>query len=566
MRLLSSPSAGSTGILRFRGNGMPVRRTIWLAGILLLAGSAHPLPLFAQQAPQQPLSNLPGIVPSRDRTFRVPFSIEPGSRQRTKEVRLYLSQDNGMTWTNSGRVPPTEEFFQFFARNDGEYWFTVQTIDSNNRATPPTVEGSIPQLRVLVDTTPPVVQMTASPFPGNQVIVEWNVSDVNLDLGSLRLEFRGGAQPNWYPIVAQPSASGRTSFQTGMPGTVEIRLRVLDKAQNEGVKEITLGAQGAGMNNSQNYSGSPQGNTNDNNGFSVPARPNLNPQDNWNSPARNAFGQQNQNQSPNQAQYQSPGQNRGQVPDFQEMNREINTVVPRGSSRANNNAPPQSRAPSDAQVHFVSTLSFGINYSLEEVGKSGISQVKLFWTNDSGRTWNYFDDDPDKKSPFEGVEVSGEGVYGFIIVAKSGAGNGDEDPRPGDQPQTWIEVDVTKPNLTLSPPEVGRGPASGTLGIGWSAQDKNIAAKSIKLSYGTSSTGPWTLIREKLENTGKYQWQIPQDAPYKFYLQIEAMDRAGNVARTTTEQPVIVDNSRPRVKITGVSGSSPASGAPKSGE
>jgi hypothetical protein len=194
-------------------------------------------------------------------------------------------------------------------------------------------------------------------------------------------------------------------------------------------------------------------------------------------------------------------------------------------------------------------MRFGINYEVDEVGKSGVGSVALYWTYDTA-AWNYHGDDEDRQSPYF-VEVDGEGVFGFKLIARSGAGLGDDPPRSGDPADLWVEVDITPPRVELAPPQPGRGDAQGLLDIQWVVEEKNPSPKPIRLSYSETAGGPWQPIGEDIENTGRYQWRMPTEDsfPYKFFVRIEVRDRAGNVGRAETAAPVVVDLMKPRVKI-----------------
>jgi hypothetical protein len=114
-----------------------------------------------------------------------------------------------------------------------------------------------------------------------------------------------------------------------------------------------------------------------------------------------------------------------------------------------------------------------------------------------------------------------------------------------------VEVDLTPPRVRLNEIVVGQGPDKGKLKITWTATDKNLADKPITLSYSENPTGPWVSIAEKIKNSGQYVWVMPEPEkmPYQFYLQAEAVDKAGNVGTAVTREKVKVDLSQPRAKI-----------------
>jgi len=212
----------------------------------------------------------------------------------------------------------------------------------------------------------------------------------------------------------------------------------------------------------------------------------------------------------------------------------------------------------ESNVKLVNSKRFGLNYDIKDKGPSGVSAVELWYTQDpAGRSWQKYREEEVKdgmppQSPFQ-VEVNGEGIYGFTMVVRSGVGLlGERPPQAGDQPQVWVEVDLTKPAVRLGAVEVGRGIDAGRLTIQWTAADKNLSKQPITLSYAERTEGPWKTILANLENSGRYTWQMPADVPYKFLVRVQATDRAGNVGFDETPKPIIVDLSQPKGVILNV--------------
>lgn len=209
--------------------------------------------------------------------------------------------------------------------------------------------------------------------------------------------------------------------------------------------------------------------------------------------------------------------------------------------------------PTEAERRLVNSKKITLNYELEKVGPSGVSLVELWYTMD-GRSWNKypvrFGEEPNQKNI--SFDVVGEGLYGLTLVARSGVGLGERPPQIGDRPQLWIEVDITRPQVQLNNVLVGQGADKGKLAITWTARDRNLGPQPITLSYAEQPTGPWTPIAEKLANSGKHIWTMPERVPYQFHVKVEAVDRAGNVGEAATEALVKVDLSQPKVKILNV--------------
>jgi hypothetical protein len=211
---------------------------------------------------------------------------------------------------------------------------------------------------------------------------------------------------------------------------------------------------------------------------------------------------------------------------------------------------PDDRGP--ANVRKINSTRISLNYKIEDVGPSDVSTVEIWKTRD-GRVWQRNAKDADKKGPFI-VEVEGEGRYGITLIAKSGVGLGENAPRPGDEPQIWIEVDLTKPVVRIVDVIVGRGADSGNMTISWTASDKNLLHQPIAISYAIKPEGPWNPVpgASTLENTGRFVWRMQSDVPFEFFVRIEATDEAGNVGQATTQQTVKVDLSLPRARVLGV--------------
>jgi hypothetical protein len=200
-------------------------------------------------------------------------------------------------------------------------------------------------------------------------------------------------------------------------------------------------------------------------------------------------------------------------------------------------------------IRLVNSKRIALNYEIKEKGPSGVSSVELWYTQDlGGRNWQKYMEDPGAKPPIQ-FDVAGEGLYGFTLVVRSGVGLGDRPPQVGDQPQVWVEVDLTKPVVRLGSVDVGRGADAGRLTINWTATDKNLGRLPITLSYAEQAGGQWTPIATGVENSGRYVWQMPTGVPYRFLIKVEATDKAGNVGADETPKPVIVDLAQPKAVI-----------------
>ncbi len=229
------------------------------------------------------------------------------------------------------------------------------------------------------------------------------------------------------------------------------------------------------------------------------------------------------------------------------------TLTP-GSQDYRQSSNPQERRGSDAGIapgtRWVNSKRISLSYEIVDKGPSGVSTVEVWATRD-GRSWKKYREDQSHQSPYV-FDVEGEGLYGFTLVVRSGVGLYARPPQPGDQPDVWVDVDLTKPIVHWVNVDVGQGIDSGKLTITWKASDKNFGREPVTLYYAKTASGPWTQIASNVENTGRYIWQMPPGVPYSFFVRVEANDKAGNTGFSDTTKPVLVDLIKPRGKIVGV--------------
>ena len=172
--------------------------------------------------------------------FRIPYRFDQAEmrRLRAKEIRLFLSRNNGFDWQHVQTVAPEAGRFDFKAQTDGEYWFAVRTLDGTNQLHP---DANVvePGLVVIVDRTAPDLQLLLQQSEAGKVQLSWSVSDANLDLSKLSLEF-SQAGSNWQPVSVKAQAAGQTSWTVPNGGQVSVRGSVTDRAGNVGSAQTSI--------------------------------------------------------------------------------------------------------------------------------------------------------------------------------------------------------------------------------------------------------------------------------------------------------------------------------------
>jgi hypothetical protein len=464
--------------------------------------------------PGTPTEVLPELIATRQAIFSIPFRVERSSDPTWQpvEAQLYVSTDRGSHWRLYTSVPTAEKHFTFRAGGDGEFWFAICTADRSGQTRPKTVES--PGLRVLVDTKPPALKVTARPVGGGQVTVHWEIDELNLKPNSLTIVYRPSATEPWQAVAIDPRSQdsaeamqrGEISFQPKSGSSaIPIRAEVSDVAGNTAVANALVKLDGRPE---PQRSNKPTGDVG----------PALMPESNEavTVAGKPAIGRK----------YEALGETSKGASTFPGL-------------------PPGERP------RMVNSRTFDLEYEVDSVGPSGIGRVELWGSSDAGQTWRRFTTLTDKRNSLR-VNVPDEGLYGFRVVVTNGAGFGAKPPMAGDPPDLWIGVDLTKPTARIVSAQQGVESESGQLIISWQADDKLLAARPVSLSFSPSRGGPWTPIAAGLENSGRYAWPIDNRTPPTLFLRLEVRDEAGNVAVHETSDPVAIDQSHPKVRIRSV--------------
>jgi hypothetical protein len=184
---------------------------------------------------------LPEPICWRQSSFSIPFKVAPvdSPDQQPAEVRLYVSANQGVQWEMAQRVSPQEHSFTFRAPHDGEYWFQIRTADKQGHVASE-VAGK-PELRVIVDTMKPRLDLTAARGEAGEVKASWQAVDPLLNPDSFKIEYQTSSG-SWRPVAVdrQPTGQNRsttTGTLTWYPidapaGSVAVRAEISDQAGN----------------------------------------------------------------------------------------------------------------------------------------------------------------------------------------------------------------------------------------------------------------------------------------------------------------------------------------------
>ena len=172
------------------------------------------------------------------RAFKVPFRVS-GTDSDATLLHLYVSKDKGANWKVTASAAPEDKEFRVFTEKDGRYWFAVQALDKQGKANPTKAEQLVADLKLVVDTLAPKVELRPLAPRQGEIGVAWKVSDDNLDLTSFRLEYKRADEMTWLKLAMHPGKNEHY-WDPQSKLAVEVRLRARDRAGNTTTVSISL--------------------------------------------------------------------------------------------------------------------------------------------------------------------------------------------------------------------------------------------------------------------------------------------------------------------------------------
>jgi hypothetical protein len=471
-----------------------------------------------------------GKIYTRSTVFDLPVNIDERVRGSLKKVILYAKIDQG-PWAEAQTASPMQNKFHYRAAQDGEYWFSVVTVDHSGVPLPRDVSKEPPGLMVVVDTQPPTFELQLATLPGGQAALRCIIHDATPDYQALKISYRA---PDGTLRLFEPAGVRPGYFR--LPGTDVlnnlVQVSASDRAGNQATRDLNfkeLMAPGSALAPVQ------------------PAAPLV-------GPVPEQPIQQVATALPTPpAQGDTPAVGKA-APTPQ-----VSATSPGNATPPE--APPQhpvsQPAPARNEVparQVLNTKHAVIEYRVDPVGPSGIGKVEVWTTADKGASWQRVGEDLDRRSPAE-IDLPGEGLFGIRLVISNGNGFGGQAPAANDAPHTWVEVDTTPPTVLLH--NIEPLARDGRLEIRWTVTDKNLPAEPINLYYATKQEGPWQPIARGLRNDGAHLWAFPHDQGNQFFVRLEASDEAGNRCEVTAPMPVVLDMTEPHALVVGVTGLNP---------
>jgi hypothetical protein len=491
------------------------------------------------------------IYPMNSRTIKLPIVYKEKDRKQIRYVRLFVARNGENVWYQEASVTPDKDAFVHTAKEDGEHWYKMQIEYLNGALDPPVLTQDPPDLKVVIDTAPPVIRVTNAKRSGNEIVIEWAVDDKFLNDAQTKVEFCPAGDPaaRWRPVDRPPPAhpgerfSG-VKFACGTADGITVRVTAADFAGNrtEVLKEYPAAGPGqvgaapvwpnppitapttpvtpappSGVVPVQNTQGAgvaqpadvfpavpagpipppvvppvspagPVGPGSQQSGYLPP-------------PSQTPFSQPPASGPPSYVPPPNPAAGGAGGPSGSAQ--PLATVDPKeppATAAAQGAAPANWSTPAAGgegpRAQFINYPRFDLGFDLEQHGPSGIGRVDLYVTRDEGKSWRKWKEYDGKGGAVRvsldvpPVPQQMEGSYGFRLVPVSGAGLSESAPGSGVAPEMRVVLDVTPPQVELWP-LLSDPNNPDTLLIKWVATDRNFGEEPITLEWSESAAGPW---------------------------------------------------------------------------
>jgi hypothetical protein len=209
------------------------------------------LPVLDLNTPEPPGSDpskpLPPLRYVNHSEILLGYKLSKVGKSGIGSVELYWTRNDGKSWElyasdvkGGGTIQNGPQQATVELPGEGRYGFLMVAKNRAGLGKPSPRLGDIPEMRVEVDTTPPVAQLFApapDPERPGHLLLKWFAKDNNLADNPISLEWSEKREGPWQDIVKDYRNAGEFAWLIldQLPVEVYIRLRVRDLAGNESI-------------------------------------------------------------------------------------------------------------------------------------------------------------------------------------------------------------------------------------------------------------------------------------------------------------------------------------------
>lgn len=172
------------------------------------------------------------------RDFQIAYEVDNVGPTGIDSIDLYITENNGDTWFHYGQDSDKTSPFAVTVPRDGEYGFSFRIRNGAGVVAPPPQPGEKPEIQVIVDATPPQVQLFP-PQPGprtnlSELLIRWTATDRQLDAAPVAISVARHESGPWQLIRDWGPNTGQFLWEVPdeLPEEFLVRLEVRDAAGN----------------------------------------------------------------------------------------------------------------------------------------------------------------------------------------------------------------------------------------------------------------------------------------------------------------------------------------------
>lgn len=203
-----------------------------------------------------PRGRVTGPLISNKQDVALDVEVNDGGPAGLKDARLWISQDDGTSWSEGSWINDPFKTVAWKAPADGRYRLYILATDQAGNPSPTPKGKAEDQFVLLVDSTRPVVQLGSaigiveadkpagnrtSFKAGTRVAVPFTVKDANLDAKSAAVYLQTDSAKGWDLLAENLATDAAYRFALPTVATKTARIKVLAKDAAGNVGEVTAG-------------------------------------------------------------------------------------------------------------------------------------------------------------------------------------------------------------------------------------------------------------------------------------------------------------------------------------
>ncbi len=196
----------------------------------------------ASGTPPAPDPAHPPILVSNPK-FGLKYEVDDAGPNGPAVVELFVTSDNGKTWTSRGEDPDKTSPFQVDLGGEGRFGVKLVAKSAADQGDRPPASGDVPQTSIEVDTSGPTVTLERPQVAGNKLLITWHATDAHPTSRPVMISIRAdNPDSKWEPITKQPienTGQYQWLISSRCPPKIHVRVDVRDALNNFGFAETT---------------------------------------------------------------------------------------------------------------------------------------------------------------------------------------------------------------------------------------------------------------------------------------------------------------------------------------